>query len=121
MVIALGRSTTDQGIAYALIQATDCVAVVSLSVNFKIGSHQKLRRELLNRETDGVNGVSKTPISNRLPPGFPVAPGEQLRLDAKIKPQRAFFNSGCIGHSIITSVKGRSTLNDNHSSDFLYI
>ena len=62
VVIALCHPAADQGIVHAFVQATNSPAVVSLLVNFEIGSEKRFRLKLFDRETDGIRGVRKTSI-----------------------------------------------------------
>jgi hypothetical protein len=101
----LSRPAADQGIVHALVQATNSSAVVSLLVDFEMGSEKKFRRKLLDRETDSVRSVRKTSVPNWLSPRFPIAGGEKLSLGAVIKSDFGFFDHGCVCHLIISNKK----------------
>jgi hypothetical protein len=105
VVTALSRSAADQGIVHALVQATNSRAVVSLLIDFEMGSEKKLRRKLLDRETDGVRSVRKTSVPNWLSPRFPIAAGEKLRLGAVIESDHGFFDHRCVCHLMISNKK----------------
>jgi hypothetical protein len=63
-----------------------------------MGSEQKFRRKLLDRETDGVRSVRKTSVPNWLSPRFPISAGEKLRLGAVIKSDLGFVEHGWVCH-----------------------
>ena len=48
----------------AVIQATNCTAVVSLFVDFQISSQENIGRKLFDSETNGVCRVVKSHIFN---------------------------------------------------------
>src|SRR4029079_9426386 len=104
--MALSRPAADPGIVHGLVQATNSRAVISLLVDFEMGSEKKLRRKLLDRETDGVRSVRKTSVPNWLSPRIPIAGGEKLRLGAVIKSDLRFFDHGCVCH-LIPPIKNR--------------
>jgi hypothetical protein len=105
VVMALSRSAADQGIVLALVQATNSRAVISLLIDFEVGSEKKFRRKLLDCETDGVRCVRKTSVPNWLSPRLPIAGGEKLRLGAVIKSDLGFFDHKCVCHLIISNKK----------------
>src|SRR6476660_10052341 len=102
--MALSRRAADQGIIHALVQATNSRAVISLLIDFEVGSEKKFRRKLLDCETDRVRSVRKTSVPNWLPPRLPIAGGEKLRLGAVIKSDLGFFDHRYVCH-LITSQK----------------
>jgi len=108
--MALSRSATDQGIVHAFVPATNSRAVVSLLVDFEMGSEKKFRRKLLDRKTDGVRSVRKTSIPNWLSPRFSIAAGEKLRLSIVIKSDLGFFDHGCVCHLMISNKKSKYPL-----------
>ena len=69
--MALSRPAADQGIVHALVQATNSRAVISLLIDFEVGSEKKFRRKLLDCETDSVRSVRKTSVPNWLSPRLP--------------------------------------------------
>ena len=83
--MALSRRAADQGIVHTLVQATNSRAVISLLIDFEVGSEKKFRRKLLDCETDRVRSVRKTSVPYWLSPRLPIAGGEKLRLGAVIK------------------------------------
>src|SRR5271156_6224455 len=109
--MALSRSAADQGIVHALVQATNSRAVVSLLVDFEMGSEKKFRRKLLDRKTNGVRSVRKTSVPNWLSPRFPIAAGEKLRLGTVIKSDLGFFDHGCVCHFYLQYKKSKHPLN----------
>src|ERR1700722_12147052 len=109
--MVLSRPAADQGIVHALVQATNSRAVISLLIDFEVGSEKKFRRKLLDCETDSVRSVRKTSVPNWLSPQLPIAGGEKLRLGAVIKSNHGFFDHRCVFH-LITSNK-KSTLIDH--------
>src|SRR6476661_478481 len=90
-VMVLSRPAADQGIVHTLVQATNSQAVISLLIDFEVGSEKKFRRKLLDCETDRVRSVRKTSVPNWLSPRLPIAGGEKLRLRAVIKSDLRFF------------------------------
>jgi hypothetical protein len=111
--MALSRPAADQGIAHALVQATNSRTVVSLLVDFEMGSEKKFRRKLLDSETDRVRSVRKTSVPNWLSPRFPIAGGEKLRLGAVVKSDLGFFDHGCVRHLITSNKKSKYPLNSH--------
>ena len=60
---------------HAFVQAANFLAIVSLLVDFEMGSKKKFRWKPLNREADGVRSVRKTSVPNWLAPRFPITGG----------------------------------------------
>jgi hypothetical protein len=103
--MALSRRAADQGIVHALVQATNSRAVISLLIDFEVGSEKKFRRKLLDCETDRVRSVRKTSVPNWLSPRLPIAGGEKLRLGAVIKSDLGSSTTGCVCHLITSNKK----------------
>src|ERR1700674_3157767 len=111
--MALSSRAADQGIVHALVQATNSRAVISLLIDFEVGSEKKFRRKLLDCETDGVRSVPKTCVHNWLSPGLPNGGGEKLRLGAVIKSDLGFFDHRCVCHLITSNKKSKYPLNSH--------
>src|SRR5882672_12485416 len=76
---------TRQGIFGAVVQLPDAAAVESLLADFEEGADQKLRLEIFDGEADGMRGLGKAPIAERLTPRHPPARGIQLGRGIVIK------------------------------------
>src|ERR1700722_273631 len=72
----LARRAAEQGIVRAVVEAANSLVVISLLVDFKTSSQEKLRGKLFDCEPDGVRRVPKTSVPNGSSPGFLPAAGE---------------------------------------------
>jgi hypothetical protein len=76
---------TRQGISVAFVQLPNAAAVESLLTDFKEGADKKLWLEIFHGEADGVRGLGKAPVAERLTPGHPPTRGIQLSRGIVIK------------------------------------
>src|ERR1700733_12670802 len=68
-----------QGIFGAFVQLPDAAAVESFLADFEVGAEQKLRLEIFDGEADGVRGLGKAPVAERLTARHAPARGIELR------------------------------------------
>ena len=94
MGIVLSLRAADQGIVHAVVQAANCLVVISLLVDFETSSQQKLWRKLFDREPDGVRRVPESSVANGSSPGFLSATGKQLRRGVIIEFDYGLFDRG---------------------------
>ena len=94
VVIALSLRAAGQGIVHTVVQAANCLVVVSLLVDFEAGAQEKLGRKLFDCEPDGVRRVPKPSVTNGSSPGFLLATGEQLRRGVIIEFDYDLFDCG---------------------------
>src|SRR6516165_8912903 len=99
---SLSCAVTDQRIFGAFVQTADFVAAISPLIDFEKRANQHCRRHVLNGETYGLCGLSKSLVPERLTPRQPPAGREQL----------------CCG--IIVKFRHRSGLADQTSSERRY-
>jgi hypothetical protein len=76
--MALIHRAACQGVVHTFIQTANSAAAVSRLVDFEAGAEKKLGGKLFHREADGIGGVSKPLVADRLPPGFTMATGKQF-------------------------------------------
>jgi hypothetical protein len=81
----LSGGASIEWIAGALVQAAYLVALVSVPGHFEISADEKLRRKLLDRETDGIRRARKSSVSERLPPGSAARRREYLGCSAVVE------------------------------------
>src|SRR5580704_901802 len=84
----------DQGIVRAVVEAANCLVVISVLVDLETSSQEKLRGKLFDCEPDGVSRVPKSSVANGPPPGFLLATGEQLRCGVIIEFDYGVFDRG---------------------------
>src|SRR5579862_6043091 len=102
---------TRQGIFGAVVQLPDAAAVEPLLADFEVGTEQKLRLEIFDSEADGVRGLGKTPVAERLTPRHPPARGIQLSRGIVIK----------IGHRTGSEIEIKHRLNRQRTNSAPYI
>src|SRR3984885_9689824 len=90
----LARHAAEQGIVRAVVEAANSLVVISLLVDFKTSSQEKLRGKLFDCEPDGVSRVPKSSVPNGSAPGFLLATGEQLRCGVIIEFDYGAFDRG---------------------------
>src|SRR5580704_14251545 len=100
LAIVLSLRATGQGIVHAVVQAANCLVVISLLVDFEVGAQKTLRRKLFDCELDGVCRVPKSLVSDRSTPGFLPATGEQLRRGVIIEFDYDWFDRGVFGRHL---------------------
>jgi hypothetical protein len=91
---SLSLRAAGQGIVHAVVQAANCLVVISLLIDFETSSQKKLRRKLFDREPDGIRRVAESSVPNRSSPGFLPATGEQLRRGVIIEFDYDLFDRG---------------------------
>jgi hypothetical protein len=74
-----------QEVTGALVQATNLLAAVSFTVNFKEGAEKELGREFLDCKSNGISGPREASVPKRLPPVLAIPHGEQFCWDAVIE------------------------------------
>jgi hypothetical protein len=67
--------TALQRVLSAFVQAENIVVIEYLPVDLQAGSRQKLGREFLDGETDGVGGARKSPVTDGIGSPWPAAAG----------------------------------------------
>src|SRR4029077_16355868 len=108
--MVLSRPAADQGIVHTLVQATNSRAVISLLIDFEVGSEKKFIRKLFDSEPSRGRSVGKTYLHSWLSRRLPIAGGEKLRLGAVIKSDLGFFDHRCVCHLITSNKKSKYPL-----------
>ena len=74
---SLGRSATSscQRVVGALVKLADALVVEPRLFDFEVGADQEVRRQLLDRKTDGVRGFLKSFVAEGTRLGFPCPVG----------------------------------------------
>ena len=76
---------SSQRIALIVVQSAYAGAVESHLIDFEEGAEKKLGRQFLDRETNGIGGAGKSPVSKARTSGFPASCGEKLGFHAVVK------------------------------------